>query len=87
LDTTWTSSAVSVPSFLAPILTLVVIWCRVVAPMNSSSRVHSHFTGRPSSFMVANSGRSSDTISCLPPKPPPTRSVKTWIWLAGTPIR
>ena len=75
------------PSFRAPILILVVIWWRVVAPVNSSSRVHSHFTGRPPSFIVANRGRSSDTISCLPPKPPPTRSVKTWIWLVGTPIR
>ncbi len=54
----------------------VVIWWRVVAPMNCSSRVNSHFTGRPV-FSVASTQRSSVIISCLPPKPPPTRSVKT----------
>ena len=85
LETTSTSSAVSVPSLRAPIFTRVVIGCRVVAPMNSSSRVHSHFTGRPS-FIVANRTRSSETISCLPPKPPPTRSVKTWMSRADMPM-
>ena len=39
--------AVSVPSYLAPSLTWVVIGWRVVAPMNSSWRVNSHLTGRP----------------------------------------
>ena len=73
------------PSRRAPIFTWVVIGWRVVAPMNSSSRVHSHFTGRPS-FIVANRTRSSETISCLPPKPPPTRSVKTWISRGDKPI-
>ena len=47
-----------------------------MAPMNCSSRVNSHFTGRPV-FIVASTQRSSESISCLPPKPPPTRSVKT----------
>ena len=46
-DTTRTSIAVSVPSRLAPSFIWVVIWWRVVAPMNCSSRVNSHFTGRP----------------------------------------
>ena len=68
--------AVSVPSRRAPSLTLAVIWWRVVAPMNCSSRVNSHFTGRPV-FSVASTQRSSVSISCLPPNPPPTRSVNT----------
>ena len=58
-------------------LDCVVIGCRVVAPMNCSARVNSHFTGRPV-FSAASTQRSSVSISCLPPKPPPTRSVKTW---------
>ena len=76
LETTCTSIVVNVPSRLAPSFTRVVIWWRVEAPMNCSSRVNSHFTGRPV-LSVASTQRSSDSISCLPPKPPPTRSVNT----------
>ena len=68
--------AVSVPSRLAPSFTRIVIGWRVVAAMNCSSRVNSHCTGRPV-FSAARTQRSSVTISCLPPKPPPTRSQKT----------
>ena len=54
--------------------------------MNCSSRVNSHFTGRPV-FSVASTHRSSDSISCLPPNPPPTRSVKTCTSRGGRPNR
>src|SRR5690242_21576584 len=44
--------------------------------MNCSSRVSSSLTGRP--VLSAASARISSTnISCLPPKPPPTRSQNT----------
>ena len=85
-DTTRTWIAVRVPSRLAPSLTRVVIWWRVVAPVNCSSRVYSHITGRPV-WSVARTHRSSVTISCLPPKPPPTRSVKTCTFLGNSPNR
>ena len=49
---------------------------RVVAAINSSSRVNSSMTGWPV-FKVANAQMSSVSTSCLPPKPPPTRSQKT----------
>jgi len=48
--------------------------CRVVAPINCSERVSSHFTGWRKSN-VANAHKSSESTSCLAPKPPPTRSV------------
>ncbi len=78
--------AVSVPSRVAPSLTRVVMGWRVVAPMNCSSRVNSHMTGRPV-FSAARTHRSSEIISCLPPKPPPMRSVKTWTSRSSRPNR
>src|SRR5258708_4873386 len=42
--------------------------------MNCSSRVNSSLTGRPV-LSVANAQISSVNTSCLPPKPPPTRSL------------
>jgi len=65
--------AVRVPSFFAPTLIVTFIGCRETLPMNSSVRVHSHFTGRPVRN-VASTQSSSLSISCLAPKPPPTRS-------------
>ena len=44
--------------------------------MNCSSRVSSNLTGRPV-FSAASARMSSTNISCLPPKPPPTRSQNT----------
>ena len=44
--------------------------------MNCSSRVSSSFTGRPV-LSAASARMSSTNISCLPPKPPPTRSQNT----------
>ena len=66
----------------APILRCTFIGCRVVAAMNSSSRVNSSLTGRPV-LSVANAQMSSVKTSCLPPKPPPTRSQKT-LTVAGS---
>ena len=65
--------AVRVPSRRTPAFTRICIGWRVVAPMNCSSRVNSSFTGRPVRS-VASATMSSTSISCLPPKPPPTRS-------------
>ncbi len=39
--------AVSEPSFFAPSLIVIFIGWRVVAAVNCSERVNSHFTGRP----------------------------------------
>ena len=44
--------------------------------MNCSSRVSSSLTGRPV-LSAASAKISSTNISCLPPKPPPTRSQNT----------
>jgi hypothetical protein len=78
LETVWICIAVSVPSFFAPSLMVIFIGWRVVAEVNCSGRVNSHFTGRPV-FSAASTHRSSVSSSCLPPKPPPTHSEKTWI--------
>ena len=46
-ETTRSRIAVSVPSARAPALIRTVNGCRVVAAVNCSARVNSHFTGRP----------------------------------------
>ena len=62
----------------------MVIGCRVVAAVNSSSRVSSSWTGRPVR-RTASATMSSVSISCFPPNPPPTRLAITRTWSAGSP--
>ncbi len=73
---TSSASPVSVPSRVAPSVTVTAIGCRVVAAVNSSSRVSSSWTGRPVRS-TASATMSSVSISCLPPNPPPTRFATT----------
>ena len=68
----------------APSRTVIRIGCRVVAAVNCSSRVSSSCTGRPSRS-TARATTSSVSISCLPPKPPPTRAANTRTWLRSRP--
>ena len=81
-ESTSSCSAVSLPSLSAPALTVTRIGCRVEVAMNCSSRVSSNFTGRPV-LSAASARMSSTNISCLPPKPPPTRSQNTRTLSAG----
>ena len=62
--------AVTVPSRLAPILTVDLLAAPGPAQRNTSSRVMRILTGRPDSFDSINAMASRYT-AVLPPKPPP----------------
>ena len=57
---------------------------RVVAAVNCSARVNSSLAGRPVRS-TASATTSSTSISCLPPKPPPTRPQNTRTRPSGRP--
>ncbi len=65
--------AVSVPSRLRAKLDRVVIGWRVLAPMNCSSRVNSHFTGRPVSAWQARRDPRRASPACRRNRRPPVR--------------
>ena len=69
---TSTASAVSIPSAVGADRDVDPHGCRHGAIVNWSARVNSYCTGRPVRS-TASATRSSISISCLPPNPPPTR--------------